>query len=141
MVTSWGTGRRDYSENVEMSVIPVARSYQLNATAYETFTLTANEQQDIPIDMTFSGNAENHFIFYINVTVDANVLIKVEIWSDGVRFTSEQGYQEVNIYIPQGLGLSDVTLRVQNLGDVSVSGAYSHNGVQGTEKIMPTPAG
>jgi len=139
MVKSWGTGRKDYSNNVEMSVVPVARSYQINATAHKTFTLGPGEEKEIEIPMEFAEGAECHFVFHINVTVDANVLIGVEIWSGGIRFITEQGYQEVNIDIPQGLGFSEITLKIKNYGDIAVNGAYSHNGVQGTEKIMPTP--
>lgn len=143
MVTTWGTGRKDYSSNVEGSVLPVIRSYQVNATAYETFTLAAGETKDVPITMDFSPGAASHFIFHIDVTVDANVLIVAEIHTVAVDVgdvivTTEQGYQQIRIDSPQGLPLSTMTLRITNYGDVAVKGAYSHNGVQGTEKIMPT---
>jgi len=139
LVEAWGTGRKDYSANIEATVVPVARSYQVNAYAYTEFTLDAGEEKEIDIPMTFSEGSKNHFIFYICVTVDANVLIGVQIWSGGLEFISKQGYQKVEIWIPQGLGLSEVTLKVKNYSNISIKGAYSHNGVQGSEKIMPTP--
>ena len=137
MVITWGTGRKDYSANVEMSVVPTARSYQVNAIASSTFSLGGYEIKNIAIPMEFSPGAANHFIFNINVTADANVLIGVDILSEGQEFITEQGYQEVNINIPQGLGLSELTLVATNYSSSSINMAYSHNGVQGAEKIMP----
>jgi len=137
MVEEWGTGRRDYSTNVEESVVPIIRSYQINATAYETFTLSPGEQKEIDISMTFEAGAASHFISHIDISVDANVLIYAEIWSGSSPFIFRYGYQCLEIDIPQTLGLSSVKLKIKNYGDVSVNGAYSHNGVQGSEKIMP----
>jgi len=139
-VERWGTGRRDYSNNVEETVVPIIRSYQATATAYETFTLNPGEEKDIDVTLSFTEDANNHFIAHIDITVDANVLIEAKILSAGYTFISLYGYQKIEFDIPQSLGLSEVTLRVKNHGDVTVNGAYSHSGVQGTEKIMPIPA-
>ena len=138
-VSSWGTGRVDYSQNVEESVVPIIRSYQVNAYAVEEFTLDAGEEEDVVITLPFSEDAESHFIAFINVSVDANVLISVAIRSAGSNFIREFAYQNVEVQLPQTLGLSEVTLRIKNHSDISIRGIYSHNGVQGTEKIMPTP--
>ena len=134
-----GVGRKDYSATVEESVVPIIRSYQVNAIAMEQFSLDPGEEKDIDITMIFSASAANHFIGHIDITVDANVLLSTIILSAGLIFFTEYGYQKVLINIPQTLGLSEVTLRITNYGDVAVNGAYSHNGVQGTEEIMPTP--
>lgn len=140
VVEAWGTGRRDYSDNVEETVVPIIRSYQSVATAYETFTLNPGEQKDITVDLDFTESSENHFIAHIDVTVDANVLIGIEVISADRTFILLYGYQKIELDIPQSLGLSEVVLRVKNYGDVTVNGAYSHSGVQGTEKITPIPA-
>jgi len=139
MVVNWGTGRKDYSSNVEMSVVPTARSYQVNAYASSTFTIAASSTSSITPTMDFSTGASNHFVFNIDVTVDANVLIGADIYSGGLLHLSRQGYQNININIPQGLPTSDLSLIVTNFSDRIISGAYSHNGIQGTEKIMPIP--
>lgn len=135
-----GVGRKDYSVTVEESVVPIIRSYQVNATAMEQFSLDPDEEKDIVITMDFSPSAANHFISRIDITVDANILLTTRVLSGGITFFTEYGYQKVEINIPQTLGLSEVTLRIKNHGDVAVNGAYSHNGVQGTEEIMPVTA-
>lgn len=136
-VKLWGTGRKDYSTNVEESVIPIVRSYQVNAHAIEQFELDSGEEKDVEVELPFSPDAKCHFIFHIDISVDANVLIGTEIWSEGVKFISGFGYQAIEIDLPQSWGISEITLKIKNYGGVKVKGAYSHNGVQGTEDIMP----
>lgn len=139
MVEAWGTGRKDYSQNIEESVIPIIRSYQVNAYEYGEFDLDPNEQEDIEVSMDFSEDASCHFIAVLEVTVDANVLISLEILSGAVTFGSRFGYQSIAFYFPPKLGLSEITLRIKNYSDIAVIGLYCYNGVQGTEKIMPIP--
>lgn len=137
MVLSRGTGRKDYSTDVQSSVIPIIRSYQVNATHLESFTLTAGQTKTIPLSLSFSTGSANHFVFTWNVSVDANVLIRATITSNGLSFGTYFGYGSIDVPIIQGLGLSQISLIVTNYSNVSVNGYYSHNGVQGTETIMP----
>jgi hypothetical protein len=137
-VEAWGTGRVDFSDNVESSVIPIIRSYQLNAYASQDFTLAAGATSDYVIPMTFSPDAACHFIAAIEVSVDKNVLIGVSIYTNvSLCFGTEYGYQQVIINYLQLLGLSNATARITNYSDFPVNGSYFHHGVQGTEKIMP----
>lgn len=139
MVVSRGTGRKDYSQDVQASVVPIIRSYQSNATHYEGFTLAASETKSLSLDLSFSAGSANHFIFMWGVSVDANVLIRATMTSNSLNFGTYFGYQRIDVPIEQGLGLSEITVTVQNLSDVALNGYYTHNGVQGTEAIMPTP--
>jgi len=135
-VQSWGTGRVDYSQNVEQSVIPIIRSYQVNATAYKEFTLASGEESEETITLTFSEDAKNHFIGEAIITANANVLLSAEMWSRGNQINSTYGYQKIRIYFPQTLALSDLTIKIKNHSAISAKCTYLHNGVQGTEDIM-----
>ena len=66
--------------------------------------------------------------------------MRVIIVSRGVYFCTYYGYQNVDLNIPKGLGLSEVNLYVKNYVTNYLDGFYYHEGVQGTEKILPVPA-
>jgi len=135
-VESWGTGREDYSESVEQSVVPIIRSYQVNATAYKEFTLAADTESEEEITLDFSTGAKNHFIGSGCISANANVLLSAEIWSRGLQISSMYGYQNIKINFPQTLALSNLTIKVKNHSAISVKCTYYHNGVQGTDDIM-----
>lgn len=134
----WGTGRRDYSVAVEESVQPTIRGYQANATSMKQFTLNAGEQKEIDVPMDFREGAESHNIARATVSTDANVLIGVGLWFPGgtYPFLAEYGYQTVEIEIPMSLGISDMSAKITNHGDIAVNAAYSHNGLQGLQEIF-----
>jgi hypothetical protein len=143
MAANWGTGRRDYSLSVEESTEPVISSWQSNATVLKTFTVAANTQETITIPFTFATGAANHNINKFIISVDANVLIGVELWTSTTSWAllTEFGYQTVEIDTPMTLPLSELILKVYNYSNIAVNGVYSHCGVQGKSSIMSRTVG
>ena len=140
-ISSWGTGRKDYSRNVEESVVPIIRSYQVNAWATEEFTIAAGVTSTLTPTMTFSTGSSSHHISELFVTADANVLLGLDakiVESDGDERSVWQGFGYQNIVVPIDVtwGVSEIRCYITNYSDISIKGAYGHVGVQGTEKIM-----
>jgi len=115
-VEAWGTGRRDYSSNVELSVIPVARSHQTRRNTTTVWDLTPYsfitiDKEDVygrfVLYAPLIGN-KDYVLYTASLTYDAHVLIKAafglvntEEWI-GYRFQEKYGYGSVTFKFPKG---------------------------------------
>lgn len=104
-VQSWGTGRKDYSENVEYSVEPVIRGPQTQYTYYEEFlNVAAGASSTVDIDIT-ADTVVILYDFYLssiaNVLLDFNIFA---IGTDGSVATvfRDRGFQSIYHPIPSG---------------------------------------
>jgi len=133
VVEAWGTGRRDYSDNVELYTNPTLKDWTAVAKSARTFTLLPWEQKEIPIDFSFVEGAHSHFVTNVVVSADANVLLYGEIGT----WYSVYGYQKICIEMPHALPISSLTLKVRNCSDQTINCIYFHTGSQGYEKVLP----
>lgn len=72
-INTWGTGRKDYSKNVEYSTIPIMRSHQRRNAAtvsnYSYYSLdwpyvSAININTSPVDSTYTGTAADNYNLY-----------------------------------------------------------------------------
>ena len=131
---SWGTGRKDYSEMVELSTIPVIRSWEQAAKAYAEISVPAGETVETEILVEGGGT---HYIFDIYISVTANVLIRTTIYQSGILFLDKYGYQFTDWDVTAGIPFDQLTLRIINYGGEDVTAYYTHHGVYGVEAIEP----
>ena len=115
MVDSWGTGRPDYSENVEYSTEPIIRGAQNKYVYYlEILDVAAGGEATIDIDIT-ADTVVMLYDFYMSSI--ANVLLDFNLFtidSDGAVTATifrDRDYQRVYHKIPQGFPFFD-TYRV-----------------------------
>ena len=110
-ISAWGTGRPDYSENVEYSTEPVIRSHQNQYTHYVDYLdVAANAEVDVEVDIT-TDTVVMLYDFYL--TANKNVLI--ELHFDAVSSTTgsfvtifnDKAYSRVCHPIPNGFPIFD----------------------------------
>jgi len=125
MVTSWGTGRKDWSKNIELSVVPITRSHQyrsfagqsaVDATAYDFATIDEEGTYGtigVNVDMsTYIGWRTNFYLYSFRVDYDANVMIKAycgwynTVTGEFVRRQVKYGFGSVEFVFPKGFMLS-----------------------------------
>lgn len=125
MVKSWGTGRKDWSQNVELMVVPITRSHQyrsfaglsgVDATAYDFATIDEEGTYGtiaVNVDMSvYIGWRTNFYLYSFRVDYDANVLIKAYCgWynintGEFVRRQVKYGFGSVEFVFPKGFMLS-----------------------------------
>ena len=102
-VKNWGTGRKDYSEMVELSTVAIVRSHQTRYTAYFGYYVPAG------VMYAFYAPWPSDILqfFKVSITGDENGLIGGGFAND-YPFTSENiiarklGYGKVEISIPKG---------------------------------------
>jgi len=131
-VEAKGRGRADYSRDVQVSSIPQIRSYQKVAKHIEEFSIPANDSTEFSAQFDYA-----HFIFNMFISVDANVLISVDIDSEGVGLLDETGYGKLVMPINASYPVDQITVEVTNHSNIDVSGIYTHIGIKGLEDIEP----
>lgn len=119
MIKTWGVGRKDYSVNIEESVIPIARSHQYRAFSTIEADLTPYDWMTIDMEAIFglivvyalppAPPYYNYSEYTAEVEFDANVLIKA-YWGmcnpDIGVFDEKQckyGYGKVKFIFPKGM--------------------------------------
>jgi len=123
-VKVWGTGRKDWSNNIEMIVVPITRSHQYRSfshavydlTPYSFLTIDTEEIYEtiglLPPTSDWIKNKVNYYMFYSNVTFNANVLIKAYFglynFNTGelIRKQTKYGYGKVQFNFPKGFVLT-----------------------------------
>ena len=119
-VKKWGTGRKDYSEMVELATVPIVRSHQLRWSATTGFFLPPGEWAtwtDWP--------SEIMQFFNFTVTCNENVLVSIGLSDDYPDTQSNTilkkfGYGQAKITIPKGYKFD-----LRNMQSPSITGNYS----------------
>jgi len=128
----WGTGRKDWSSNIEISVVPITRSHQYRSFGTGDWDLTPYDYLTIDAENTYGTIGSNFFsadtckyyynkkmnfiVHRVSVTLSANVLIKayfsIHNWKTGevIRYQEAFGYGEVTFLFPKGFFVSYTTL-------------------------------
>jgi hypothetical protein len=131
IVLDWGTGRKDFSRDIEESVLSIPRSHQyrtVNTVDYDlaAFDWLTIELSDLfgpmfyiaVIDLTAPVFLESHanFMAYeLEVSYDANVLIKAyfgqinidgTLLKTGTEYGVKYGYGKVKFSFPTGFLIS-----------------------------------
>lgn len=114
-INVWGTGRKDYSENIEESVISIARSHQYRVHSAIIYDLRAYDWATIDVEPIIEGIVispilENydHLWYTIEVAFDANVLIKgyAVLYNSTAgtvtRLMGKFGYKKIRFEFPVG---------------------------------------
>ena len=128
-VTPTGVGRRDYSQDVQFSVEPTIRSYQLPYTFQEAYILNAGQTRTIDINVP-AGQVV--MLYDMLMCCPANVLLSFEVQTidtDGVvnSVFHKAGYQKVDHHLPRGVPVFSAIRLIMtnnstlNLTDVQVS--------------------
>lgn len=118
MVEAWGRGRKDYSSNVEYSVIPVVRSHQTREQFTSYWDLRPYWYMTIENEPYYGcltlynplGEPDKNYVVYdATLSYDTNVLIKAyfmlintETWV-GKILQIKYGYGRVSFRFPKGL--------------------------------------
>lgn len=126
-----GTGRPDFSSSVEVSVIPIVRSWQDPAYAVLTISVPANSSVETEIDLA----GKTHYIFDAFISTTANVLMRLEFIVEGVIAHDKKGYQSVETIISASLPIDQLTVRVTNYSDFDLDIEYCHHGLVGTKEV------
>lgn len=123
-VTSWGTGRKDWSQNVEAIVVPLIKSHQGRQLLTDTSDWSPYDFMTIDDEGVYGTNGLgpltddyirlklNFITFYANATFDANVLIKAYFslynfnTGEVVRLQEKWGFARVQFDFPKGFVLT-----------------------------------
>lgn len=124
MVVSWGTGRRDWSKNIEVATVPFTRSHQyrhftVGAWDYTPYSFYTIEDEGtygtigllMPITAIIEREA-NYFMFFSNVTLSGNVLMKAYFIKYNLNTAEEiveqikYGFNKVQFNFPKGYVLT-----------------------------------
>ncbi len=117
MVISRGTGRKDYSQNVETSVVPIIRSHQQRIFYTLSFSLPSFSYVDLVVPLT-SGGFSMFYNFFLSAS--SNELIELSVYYENGLVTDKMGYQVVDLPFLQGFPFAELTIRVINYGtDIS----------------------
>ncbi|MDI6860140.1 MAG: hypothetical protein QMC85_06570 [Methanocellales archaeon] len=128
-----GTGRPDFSSSVEASVIPIVRSWQDPAYVMLVISVPANSSVETEIDL----RGKTHYIYDVYLSAMANILIRLELISEGIVVHDKKDYQAVDTVISAGWPADQLTVRVTNYSDMDMDFDYCHHGLISTEKITP----
>jgi len=136
-VQSWGTGRKDYSKNVEYATEAIIRSYQQQYVVVETGTLAAGASTTINTAIT----TETVVMLYdFNFSADSNVLISMVVYAISVAGAStyvfqDKNYQNISHCILKGFPFfGTVRSALTNDGDASINYHYTMAGLVTGEK-------
>ncbi len=135
-ITPIGIGRKDFSDQIELSVLPSPVSWQVICKDFVMFTIEPNSTY------TFERTYEpTHYILEAVVTVDANVFIEVALQTkyneEWLTTLARSGFQKVVLEIPASFPFSDFRVLIRNHSNVTVNGIYYHIGLAGIEKVTP----
>jgi len=129
-------GRKDYSQNIEVSSLPIIRSYQKPAYYLKAVTVPANGEVSFSATFDYA-----HFITNAGLSVSANVQVLLRVLSEGVRIIHGRGYQNVPVEITATFPIDEIDATIENFSSVEVDANYWHVGVKGLEEIEPVYAG
>ncbi len=134
-VTPLGIGRRDYSQNVEVSVEPVIRSWE---TAY-TYSVQAMLNPGVTVLDLQTRPVDRVWMLYdFFVSVPANVLLQLDaiavpITGPEAAFLQEYDYQNIEKHLSRGMPigkfLSGYRLEITNHSLGALLGVYTVHGV------------
>lgn len=138
-VQSWGTGRKDYSENIEYSVEPVIRSYQSQYVYWTEITNLTAGIEEVHTITTGSSYVVIIYDFIFTAPLNALIGLKVEaISTAGVAATifDDTNFQAVRYKMPTGFPFFyQIKATLKNLSDVTYPTCYfSMNGLYTGEK-------
>jgi len=128
-----GVGKPDFSTDVFIQPIPQIRG-PINTVMYKKEFENVGPNQMV----SFTENFENpHYVYWMNVTATANVLIEVAINIGGIDYYF-RGWGSVMIKFPASYPFQTLNVKITNLGNVIIDKiTYNHYGVVGVEKIVP----
>ena len=125
IIETWGTGRRDYSTNIEESVVPIIRSHQYRLYYYFDYDLAPYdfmtiENEPIYEQIGLAGvparpHGYNTMLYTADITFTDNILIKAYFGLvDTVTYATDfkqlkYGYGSVRFIFPKGLSLMDIS--------------------------------
>lgn len=136
-----GTGRPDFSTNVEVATVPIIRSHQSRISATLTFPLPPQSMVYFFVTRVQELLMYKSIWFNLRGFVDANVLtfVKFGIYNSGTGvfsvYATRYGYQVVDMTIPKGilfepLGPNEyITTAVANYGEISTIVAATVHGL------------
>jgi len=132
-VIAKGVGKPDFSMDIFIQPIPQVRG-PINTVMYKKEFENVAPNQTV----SFTENFEYpHYVYWMNVTSTANVLIEVTIVIGGIEHYFG-GWGGVMIKFPASYPFQTLNVRITNLGDVTIDKiTYNHYGVIGIEKIVP----
>lgn len=128
-----GTGRPDFSSSVEASVVPIIRSWQDPAYSVLTISVPANSSVETEIDLA----GKTHYVHDAYLSTTANILMRLELISEGIVVHDKKDYQSVDTIISAGWPADQLTVRVTNYSDMDLDFDYCHHGLIGAEEITP----
>lgn len=134
MVESWGTGRPDYSKNVETSVQPVIRSWESDWLSIDTVEDMAPNSGTAGRLITEAMTTTNIYLIYdILLTCTKNALLRLglkyynDTLSANTTIFEEYGYQNIHYNFSQGYPITPST----RAGSVAWTGqgasSYNYN--------------
>lgn len=133
-ITTIGTGREDYSQSVELSTIPIIRSFQDEVTYVNTFYVPAYSllQQEIPVPEGYTYQLYDFYLY-----TDSNVLIEFSVTINGITIIGARNYMSIEEIVPAGLPIGTFTLNLINYDPYSEhSILYNHHGIAVLEKFV-----
>ena len=104
-IESWGTGRKDYSKNIEYSTEPIIRGPQTQYVySVELLEVAANSTTTVDVDIP-ADTVVMLYDFYLSA--NKNVYISLQIRALGTTGTyatifKDEGYQRIAHPIPPG---------------------------------------
>jgi len=121
-VSSWGTGRVDYSKNIEDSVTQIITGHQGRDSGYGTYNYTPYSFVTIDWSELFDGwlltydsftTKKNRLLYFWEMEYNANTLIKAYFGLyDSTAGTSvasqvQYGYKKIRFEFPKGYLISE----------------------------------
>ena len=122
MVVNWGTGRKDYSKNVEESTVPITRSHQYRVAGPVDYDLTPYAYMTIDEKDTYGSELGFYWIpsddvdYSLNnfeVEFHSNVLIWGKLVLYNINTGAEvvkqikYGYKKVSFLFPEGFLITE----------------------------------
>lgn len=134
-VLSWGTGRPDYSKNVEYSTEPIIRGPQTQYVLSEEIEdVAANSTTTVDVDIT-TDTVVMLYDFFLTANKNVYITLQVRALGTGGTYVSifkDEGYQRVIHPIPVGFPVFDSYRYIYaNLSDeeadlsLQISGLYT----------------
>lgn len=136
-VSSWGTGRKDYSKNVEYSTNPIIRGPQTRYIQRYSGTLAAGGSTTINTSVT-SGYVV--MLYDFTFAADLNALLSLVVYAvstagSAVEVFQDKKYQSIYYNILKGFPFFGTIRSVlTNDGDQSINYEYTIAGFETSER-------
>lgn len=135
MVVSWGTGRKDYSQQVHRIVQTVTSEEQARLYFTATGTIASGSSGAITVKTVSAG--QQSIIYAIRFSVVANVLIRADLVDVDYIADQKYGYGSIEMIIPTGYIVTaerTVYIYVYNYGPTEITYRLS---VHGFDRTVP----